>query len=249
MICQLGLQSVILKNVWTSTNGIHTLTHTDTHCTLGNSQSSLCGLSCLPCALSAAEETDWKGKRRSARGAISCTFAETTGRSIANERPHTSASTSHISCLAPARSTSKGGDVGGGVVSVCVNFHMPEPRKSPNESPCCLQHHHPKEEVTEAGNKDSPCRVVVLHLSLLIHCCIDCVFIWRGSGGELMSEAAILASTSLPLLFLIWQAAEALGGCRVSRLLLWYKRQRKDTNLEKGHDNVEKKKSLTRDGQ
>lgn len=108
----------------------------------------------------------------------------------------------------------------GGVVSVCVNFHMPEPRKSPNESPCCLQHHHPKEEVTEAGNKDSPCRVVVLHLSLLIHCCIDCVFIWRGSGGELMSEAAILASTSLPLLFLIWQAAEALGGCRVSRLLL-----------------------------
>ena len=58
-------------------------------------------------------------------------------------------------------------------------------------------------------NQDGPCRVVVLHLSLLIHCCIDCVFIWRGSGEELMSEAAIL---SPPLLFLIWQrAAEAKG--------------------------------------
>lgn len=42
-------------------------------------------------------------------------------------------------------------------------------------------------------NQNGPCRVVVLHLSLLIHRRIDCVFIWKGNGGELMSEAAILA--------------------------------------------------------
>lgn len=64
-------------------------------------------------------------------------------------------------------------------------------------------------EALKGWNQDGPCRVVVLHLSLLIHRCIDCVFIWRGSGGELMSEAAIL---SPPLLFLIWQGAEAQGG-------------------------------------
>ena len=45
-------------------------------------------------------------------------------------------------------------------------------------------------EALEGWNEDGPCRVVVLHLSLLIHCCIDCVFIWRGNGGELMSDKA-----------------------------------------------------------
>lgn len=63
----------------------------------------------------------------------------------------------------------------GGGVSVCVNFHMPEPRKSPNESPCCLQHHHPKEEVTEAGNKEPVqgcCSTSFIINSLLYWLCI-----------------------------------------------------------------------------
>lgn len=32
-------------------------------------------------------------------------------------------------------------------------------------------------DVLKSWNEDGPCRVVVLHLSLLIHCSIDCVFI------------------------------------------------------------------------
>lgn len=80
-----------------------------------------------------------------------------------------------------------------------------------------LQHHHhphTEQEVTEAfkslWNQDGPCRVVVLHLSLLIHCCIDCVFIWRGNGGELMSEASYISQRFLLLLscFFIWQGAD-----------------------------------------
>lgn len=94
------------------------------------------------------------------------------------------------------------------------------PQKKLKKSPCFLQHHHTKQEVTEGWNQYSPCRVVVRHLSLLIHCHIDCVFIWRGSRGELMSEAVILASISPLLLFLIWQAAEVQAECRKSRLLL-----------------------------
>lgn len=76
---------------------------------------------------------------------------------------------------------------------------MRHAQKTQNKSPSFLQYHRAKQEVTEAlkdWNQDGPCRVVVLHLSLLIHCCIDCVFIWRGNEGELMSEPVILASVS-----------------------------------------------------
>lgn len=50
-----------------------------------------------------------------------------------------------------------------------------------------------------------------------------------------MSEAAILASASLPLLFLIWHSAEAQGGCRMA--------VKKETNegrkiKKKRHENV-----------
>lgn len=59
-------------------------------------------------------ECSWRDrreeKRRSARGAISYTFTETTGRSITNTCPCTPALTSHISCLAPACSTPQTGE-------------------------------------------------------------------------------------------------------------------------------------------
>lgn len=69
---------------------------------------------------------------------------------------------------------------------------MQDADKSKNKPPRSLQRCRTKQEVTEAlkgRNQDGQRRVVVLHLSLLIHRCIDCVFIWRGSEGE--SEAVI----------------------------------------------------------
>ena len=81
-----------------------------------------------------------------------------------------------------------------------------------HQSPRAFLQQHAKQEVAEAGkdrNQNGPCRVVVLHHSLLIHRCIDCVFIRKGSGGELMSEAAFP-----PLLLFLYRAAGAQGGCR-----------------------------------
>lgn len=70
-------------------------------------------------------------------------------------------------------------------------FDVPGSRLQKPGSHCFLRHHHPEQEVSESlkgWNGDGPCQVVVLHLSLLIHHCIDCIFIWRGNGGELMAS-------------------------------------------------------------
>ncbi len=81
-------------------------------------------------------ECSWRDRREekrwSARGAISYTFTEATGRSITNTHPHPPALTSHISCLAPARSKPQTGEKKNAsnfeFISRCL--------KTQNKSPC-----------------------------------------------------------------------------------------------------------------
>ncbi len=121
---------IILKNVSASDNGAHTHRYT-LHAW---KQPVLSVRSKLPPLWL---ECSWRDRREdkrwSARGAISYTFTEATGRSITNTRPRPPALTSHISCLAPARSKSQTGEK----KKKASNFEfISRCLKTQNKSPC-----------------------------------------------------------------------------------------------------------------